>query len=122
MKSIVRFLASAACITLATSVSAAPCSIDLSASRQTIDGFGFSSAWSGTLPTAKNDALYNTLGFSLLRIRIDPGQNWGDETANASAAHARGAKVFGTAWTPPASMKDNNNTVAGNLRTDQYGA
>ncbi|HEY8995752.1 MAG TPA: RICIN domain-containing protein [Lacunisphaera sp.] len=101
---------------------AATCVIDAAANRQTIDGFGFSSAWSGTLSTAKNDALYNTLGFSLLRIRIDPNQNWSEETANSSAAHARGAKVMGSSWTPPASMKDNNNLVGGHLRTDQYGA
>lgn len=122
MNPIVRLFASAVSLTLAATVSAATCTIDLSVNRQAIDGFGFSSAWSGTLSTAKNDALFNTLGFSLLRIRIDAGQNWSEETANSSAAHARGAKVLGTAWTPPASMKDNNNTTGGNLRTDQYGA
>jgi glucuronoarabinoxylan endo-1,4-beta-xylanase len=104
------------------SAQAATCTIDVNANRQTIDGFGFSSAWSGALSTAKNDALYSTLGFSLLRIRIDPAQNWSDETANSSAAHARGVKVLGTAWTPPAAMKSNNSTVGGNLRTDQYPA
>jgi len=122
MNPIVRLFGSLLALTVAGAASAAVCTIDYAANRQTIDGFGFSSAWSGTLSTAKNDALYNTLGFSLLRIRIDPGQNWSEETANASAAHARGAKVLGTPWTPPASMKDNNNTVGGNLRTDQYGA
>src|ERR1051325_8380159 len=73
---------------------AAPCNINMGANQQTMDGFGFSSAWCGQLSTAKNNALYNTLGFSLLRIRIDPNQNWNDETVNASAAHARGAKVL----------------------------
>jgi glucuronoarabinoxylan endo-1,4-beta-xylanase len=122
MNPIVRLFGPIVGLTLASAASAATCSVDLSANRQTIDGFGFSSAWSGALSTAKNDALYNTLGFSLLRIRIDPNQNWSEETANSSAAHARGAKVLGSPWTPPASMKDNNNTVGGHLRTDQYGA
>jgi glucuronoarabinoxylan endo-1,4-beta-xylanase len=123
MNPIVRLLGSVLSLAVAaTTVSAAVCTIDLAANRQTIDGFGFSSAWSGTLSTAKNDALYNTLGFSLLRIRIDPGQNWSEETANSTAARARGAKVLGSAWTPPAAMKDNNNVVGGNLRTDQYAA
>lgn len=114
-------LCAATTFALAINSKAAVCWVDLAANRQTIDGFGFSSAWSGTLSSAKNDALYNTLGMSLLRIRIDPNNSWSEETANAAAAHARGAKVMGTAWTPPAPMKDNNNVVGGNLRTDQYG-
>ncbi|HEX5398524.1 MAG TPA: hypothetical protein VFY06_05685, partial [Verrucomicrobiae bacterium] len=101
---------------------AAPCAINLSANQQVIDGYGFSSAWCGQLSTAKNNALYNTLGFSLLRIRIDPNQAWTDETVNASAAHARGAKVLGTPWSPPAYMKDNTNVVHGSLLPSQYGA
>lgn len=87
---------------------------------QTIDGFGFSTAWCGALSTAKNNALYNTLGFSILRVRIDPWNQWNDETANASAAHSRGAKVLGTPWTPPPSMKSNNHHIAGSLNTSQY--
>jgi glucuronoarabinoxylan endo-1,4-beta-xylanase len=82
----------------------AACSIDLSTNRQTIDGFGFSSAWCGTLSTAKNNALYETLGMSLLRVRIDQDGSWDDETANAAAAHAAGATVLGCAWTAPDSM------------------
>ena len=101
---------------------AAPCNINLGANQQTMDGFGFSSAWCGQLSTAKNNALYNTLGFSLLRIRIDPNQHWTDETVNAAAAHARGAKVLGTPWSPPAYMKDNTNVVHGSLLPSQYAA
>jgi O-Glycosyl hydrolase len=82
---------------------AATCNINMAVNQQTMDGFGFSSAWCGQLSTAKNNALYNTLGFSLLRIRIDPNQFWTDETVNATAAHARGAKVLGTPWSPPAT-------------------
>ncbi len=106
---------------LATTLQAGTCTIDISSDQQTIDGFGFSSAWSGKLSDIKNNALYDTLGMSLLRIRIDPNKYWGDETANASAAHAYGAKVLGTPWSPPAYMKDNGNVVHGSLRTDQYG-
>jgi glucuronoarabinoxylan endo-1,4-beta-xylanase len=100
----------------------AACNIDMSVNRQTIDGYGFSSAWCGQLSSAKNNALYNTLGFSILRIRIDPNRNWTDETVNASNAHAAGAKVLGTPWSPPASMKDNGNVVHGSLLPSQYGA
>ena len=100
----------------------APCNINMGANQQVMDGIGFSSAWCGQLSTAKNNALYNTLGFSLLRIRIDPNQNWTDETVNAAAAHARGAKVLGTPWSPPANMKDNTNVVHGSLLPSQYAA
>src|ERR1043166_5191999 len=99
----------AATLALTISAKATVCWVDLGANHQTIDGFGFSSAWCGQLSSAKNNALYNTLGFSILRIRIDPNRNWTDETVNAQNAHAAGAKVMGTPWTPPANMKDNNN-------------
>ena len=123
-KMIRRFCAVAAwcaVLTLTINVQAATCWVDLGANRQTIDGFGFSSAWCGQLSSAKNNALYNTLGFSLLRIRIDPNRNWTDERVNAQNAHAAGAKVLGTPWTPPANMKDNNNLVHGSLLSSQYG-
>jgi glucuronoarabinoxylan endo-1,4-beta-xylanase len=111
----------AAALVSAVCANAATCVVNGTDNKQTIDGFGFSTAWCGQLSTAKNDALYNTLGFSLLRIRIDPNRSWAQETANSSAAHARGAKVMGTAWTPPANMKNNNNLVQGSLLTSQYG-
>jgi len=75
---------------------------------QTVDGFGFSSAWCGTLTSAKNDALYNTLGFSLLRIRIDQNNSWAEETSNASAAHTHGAKVVGCPWMIPTAYRSGN--------------
>lgn len=111
-----------AAIAFSLTAPAASCNINLGANQQVIDGYGFSSAWCGRLSTAKNNALYNTLGFSLLRIRIDPNQFWADETANAAAAHSYGAKVLGTPWSPPAYMKDNTNVVHGSLLTSQYAA
>lgn len=99
----------------------AQCTINMTANQQVMDGFGFSSAWCGQLSSAKNNALYNTLGFSLLRIRIDPNRNWTDETVNALNAHNAGAKVLGSPWSPPANMKDNNNVVHGSLLPLQYG-
>ena len=81
----------------------AQCNIYPGTNQQVIDGFGFSSAWCGTLSSAKNNARYNTLGMSLLRIRIDENNNWTDEINNANAAHAAGGKVFGTAWYGPAA-------------------
>ncbi len=88
-------------------------SIDGNTYYQTIDGIGFSTAWCGTLTTAKNDALYNTLGFSLLRVRFDQNNAWTDETNNATAAHARGAKVLGCPWKIPTAYRSGNTIPSG---------
>ena len=64
----------------------------------------------------------NQLGFTILRCRIDPNNSWADEAANAKNAKALGATVFAAPWSPPASMKSNNNIVGGQLNTSSYGA
>ncbi len=84
------------------------CAITWTNTQQHIDGFGFSSAWCGTLSNAKNAALFGTLGMSLLRIRIDENNNWNAESNNAAAAHAYGATVLGCAWKAPAYMTYTN--------------
>jgi glucuronoarabinoxylan endo-1,4-beta-xylanase len=109
-------------VTSSGTQSASLCDIDWNDTKQHIDGFGFSSAWCGTLSAAKNTSLYDTLGLSLLRIRIDPNQSWGDERNNAAAAHSRGLKVLGTPWSPPAYMKTTNSVVHGSLLPSYYSA
>lgn len=100
--------------------------INIASNQQTIDGFGFSTAWTPAMTSAQGNVLFGTgagqLGFSLLRIRIDPNESWGNEPSNSATAHSHGAKVLGTAWTPPASMKNNNSTICGDLLSSQYGA
>jgi glucuronoarabinoxylan endo-1,4-beta-xylanase len=88
--------------------------------QQHIDGFGFSSAWCGQLTAAKNNALYNTLGMSILRVRIDETGAWGQETANAAAAHAAGATVFGSPWSAPVAWTSNGTNSGGFLLTSHY--
>ena len=94
----------------------AQCTINMGSTSQTIDGYGFSSAWCGTLSSAKNNSLYGTLGMSLLRIRIDQGGSsyWGPEIANSAAAHAAGAKVFGTCWSVPSQWQTGNGEIITN--------
>jgi glucuronoarabinoxylan endo-1,4-beta-xylanase len=102
------------------------CFINVGSNQQNIDGFGFSTAWCPALSSAQGSILFGTgsgqLGFSLLRIRIDPNPNWSTETAHAAMAHSFGAKVMGTAWTPPASMKTNGNVICGDLSSSQFGS
>jgi glucuronoarabinoxylan endo-1,4-beta-xylanase len=102
--------------------------VNMSATHQLIDGFGGSSAWNGALSDAQCNTLFsngsNQLGLSICRLRIDPAgsANWTQERSNAQKASSRGAKVFATPWTPPISMKSNNNVVGGTLKTASYGA
>jgi len=109
------------CFLLVLVAHAGTCTINIGENHQTIDGFGFSSAWCGTLPAVKNNALYNTLGMSLLRIRIDENGNWGDETNNAKAAHAAGLKVLGSPWSGPPAWNTNGKNSGGNLEPAHYG-
>jgi glucuronoarabinoxylan endo-1,4-beta-xylanase len=100
-----------------TIADAKECIVDMSAGQLVIDGFGFSSAWCGTLSSAKNNALYGTLGMSLLRVQIDPSGYWDAETANAAAAHAAGAKVLGSTWYGPSQWTAKRYDSSGNEQT-----
>ncbi len=95
--------------------------INLSSTQQIIKGFGGSSAWHGYLTDADCDKLFTTLGLSILRVRIDPDGNWDEELANAQKAKERGASVFASPWSPPASMKSNGSTIGGYLLPEHYG-
>ncbi|HYM01132.1 MAG TPA: glucuronoxylanase XynC [Blastocatellia bacterium] len=103
--------------------------VDFGSSSQTIRGFGGADAWMPQMTSAEADALFGNgnnqqIGLSILRVRIDPAgsANWGTERSNGQAAQARGAVAIATPWTPPASMKSNNNVVGGSLNTSSYGA
>jgi len=103
--------------------------INLNEPRQTIRGFGGSSAWLGALTDAEMNILYGTdsnqFGFTVLRIRIDPSgsSNWGNELANAQKAISHGAIVLATPWSPPAVMKTNNSAKGGGqLDSQSYAA
>jgi glucuronoarabinoxylan endo-1,4-beta-xylanase len=107
---------------------ASDATVDLNATQQIIRGFGASSAWCGALSDSRMDILFKDMGLSILRLRIAPNESWSsgnysawaDELSNAKKAEARGAYVFATPWTPPASMKSNNSTIHGSLKTSSY--
>lgn len=107
---------------LSVAPAAATATVDFAAPRQTIDGFGGSAAWYYTaMNGARADVLFGTqgadaLGLNILRLRIAPAAwnantetadtgAWAAEMGNAVAAQARGAQVFASAWSPPASLK-----------------
>ncbi|HEY5233239.1 MAG TPA: hypothetical protein VIK35_06890 [Verrucomicrobiae bacterium] len=92
----------------------AQCNVYMTEDQQGVDGFGFSTAWCGTLTAAKNQSLYGTLGMSLMRVQIVNDVNgatdgaWNYEQADTAAAHSYGAKVFGTDWYGPSGWDDAN--------------
>jgi len=99
--------------------------VDLSDVKQAIRGFGGSTAWHSPLTDVEANSLFTTIGLSLLRVRIDPGSDdpygsWSDELSNAQKAVARGANVFASSWSPPASMKDNGSLIGGSLLAEEY--
>ena len=129
--SVIRSLLTAGVLAwLGTVVAAETCTVNAAATNQKIDGFGagvvFLNNGIERLTDAQMDLLYGTTdtqaGLTLLRVRIAPD---GDNTNNlldAQKAHARGARILATPWTPPAAMKDNNSTIQGSLLPSQYGA
>ena len=107
--------------------------------HQRIDGFGASSAWYSSLTTAQADMFFTTnsgtgvssigsnftytgIALSLLRSRISPDSstNGTSETSIMKQAQDRGARVWSTPWTPPASMKSNGSNAGGTLKTQSY--
>lgn len=110
--------------------------------RQTMDGFGGSSAdFLDGLTPAQADFFFsqNGIGLSLLRTQIIPdaatcaanfasngcsgtnGQILSGELATAKLAAARGATVFSTPWSPPAAYKTNHSfTNGGSLLSSRY--
>jgi glucuronoarabinoxylan endo-1,4-beta-xylanase len=96
--------------------------INFAAPKQTIRGFGGSAAWYySRMSDDRLNLLFGTgqpgsLGLSILRLRIAPATwnaatqsadttQWSAELDNGVAAQARGALVFASPWSPPASMK-----------------
>ncbi|MBL3657192.1 RICIN domain-containing protein [Fulvivirga sediminis] len=103
--------------------------IYIGSTDQNIRGFGGMNfpRWISDLSTSQADKAFGTgagqIGLSILRISVSPNRSdWALEVPTAQRARSHGAIVFGTPWSPPASMKTNGSTIKGQLRTDQYGA
>jgi glucuronoarabinoxylan endo-1,4-beta-xylanase len=110
--------------------------------RQSIDGFGGSSAdFLTSLTPAQADFFFTTagIGLSILRTQIIPdlatcnaefhdggcsdsnGQILNGELGTAQLAVARGAIVFSTPWSPPAAYKSNSSfRNGGHLLSSRY--
>lgn len=99
--------------------------------KQVIQGFGAATIFqppNTTVYTAEEfDRLFGTgngqVGLSILRIRVASDNNWRQtELTHAKWASDRGARILASPWSPPASMKTNNNIVGGFLIPDSAAA
>lgn len=109
-------------------------SIDFDSLHQTIRGFGGAEiiGWNpglnyGDMTRAEIQTAfgngYGQLGLTILRLRISPDSTqFSANIPSAKLADSLGAIVIASPWTPPAWMKDNNNLVAGRLKTSAYAA
>ena len=94
--------------------------------HQQIDGFGASSASTGDgITNSQADLFWSTtagVGLSLLRVQIENNGTYPD-LATMQKAEDRGVRIWGSPWSPPASMKSNGNTNnGGSLLASDYQA
>jgi glucuronoarabinoxylan endo-1,4-beta-xylanase len=109
-------------------------SVNPSKTYQVVDGFGEADVWQGSSSTAMQTLLWdpvNGIGLNLLRVGIDGTS--GSANIMGAAGYADGTacvkfngnacKVWAAPWSPPASMKDNNNVNnGGHLNSASYAA
>ena len=104
---------------------------------QVVDGFGEADVWQNSSSTAMQTLLFdpvNGIGLTLLRIGIESVSGKSVLMGNAGVADGKACmmfagsdcKVWAAPWSPPASMKNNNNVNGGGsndtLKTSDYDA
>jgi len=108
--------------------------VDPGKTYQVVDGFGEADVWQGSSSTTMQTLLWdptNGIGLNLLRVGIDGTS--GSPNIMGAAGYADGqacvkfngadCKVWAAPWSPPASMKDNNNVNnGGHLNSSSYDA
>ncbi|MGD0337959.1 MAG: glycoside hydrolase family 30 beta sandwich domain-containing protein [Bacteroidota bacterium] len=103
--------------------------IDLNVPQQLIRGFGGVNmpGWIPDLTSDQVQKAFGTgtgqIGLTILRIRVSyDSMEFNLEVPTALLAKSLGAIIFASPWTPPASMKTNNNIAGGALDTNYYAA
>jgi glucuronoarabinoxylan endo-1,4-beta-xylanase len=107
------------------------CIIYADSPQQLIRGFGGANIlrWRPDMTPAQVQKAFGTgpgeIGFSILRLRVPyeaTDAEFAYQVPTAKLAQSMGAIVFASPWTPPPSMKSNNNIVGGTLNESSYGA
>jgi glucuronoarabinoxylan endo-1,4-beta-xylanase len=103
--------------------------INFDSTGQVIRGFGAANIipWRPDMTTNEVNKAFGTgegqIGFTILRLRIPYNDNESEFSANVPAAklaESLGAIVIASPWTPPPSLKTNNNIVGGSLKESSY--
>ncbi|HVT06876.1 MAG TPA: glycoside hydrolase [Polyangia bacterium] len=112
-------------------------SVDPTKTYQVVDGFGEADVWQGSSSAAMQTLLFdpvNGIGLTLLRVGIESASGKSVMMGNAGIADGKACvkyagadcKVWAAPWSPPASMKNNNNVNGGasndTLKTEDYDA
>jgi len=101
--------------------------VDLDSTHQVIRGFGAANImpWRGDMTASEIETAFGTedgqIGFSILRLRVPYEQsefNINDSTARAACS--LGVTLIASPWSPPPSMKNNNDPVGGYLLASYY--
>ena len=110
-----------------TNAQSGEATIYIDSTQQIIRGFGAANivTWRPDMTTSEINTAFGMgdgqLGFSILRFRIPPQQNsFSINLPSAQAAYSKGVTLIASPWSPPASMKTNNNTVGGELKESSY--
>ena len=101
--------------------------INLNNTHQIIRGFGAANIlpWRPDMTQNEINKAFGTgdgqIGFSILRLRLPSDENsFSINLPTAKAAHSMGVTLIASPWSPPASMKTNNNIVGGELMESRY--
>jgi O-glycosyl hydrolase len=100
--------------------------IDAETVQQEIAGFGGADIieWTGDLTADQRITAFSPssgIGLSIVRVRVPVDKSrFPLAKASIDACKSYGGLVIATAWSAPASMKTNNNTVGGTLRKKSY--
>ncbi len=94
--------------------------------QQTIAGFGGADIidWAGDLTSAQRVTAFSPLtgiGLSIVRVRVPvDNSKFGQAKATIDACKSYGGFAIATAWSAPASMKTNDSTIGGTIKTSAY--
>jgi glucuronoarabinoxylan endo-1,4-beta-xylanase len=110
-------------------VTAQSVTVDLNTEYQSISGFGGANipGWIDDLSEDNVDKAFGNnpgqMGLTILRIRVPIDTSWFfREVPTAVLAKNHGAIIVASPWSPPDSLKSNNNVVGGYLLPENYGA
>lgn len=99
----------------------------IDSTEQVIRGFGAANIlpWRADMTSNEIQTAFGTddgqLGFSILRLRLPNNQSeFASNVSTAKAAYDMGVKIIASPWSPPSSMKTNNNPIGGRLSDNSY--